>query len=57
MRIAGAEVIICSPGRNFSTLKLARGAGINGLGDATRHGRDLAVASDPPPRMATRARC
>jgi len=45
MRIADARVVICSPGRNFVTLKLITEDGIHGLGDATLNGRELAVAS------------
>jgi len=45
MRITDAKVIICSPGRNFVTLKIVTEDGIHGLGDATLNGRELAVAS------------
>jgi len=45
MRITDARVIICSPGRNFVTLKVTTEDGIYGLGDATLNGRELAVAS------------
>ncbi len=45
MKIIDAEVIICSPGRNFVTLKVITDQGIYGLGDATLNGRELAVAS------------
>jgi mannonate dehydratase len=45
MRIADAKVIVCSPGRNFVTLKLSTENGVYGLGDATLNGRELAVAS------------
>ncbi len=45
MKIVEARVIICSPGRNFVTLKLVTEDGIDGLGDATLNGRELAVAS------------
>lgn len=45
MKITGAKVIVCSPGRNFVTLKLITEDGIHGLGDATLNGRELAVAS------------
>src|SRR6267378_1431343 len=45
MRIADAKVIICSPSRNFVTLKITTEDGIHGLGDATLNGRELAVAS------------
>ncbi|HEX4565142.1 MAG TPA: bifunctional D-altronate/D-mannonate dehydratase, partial [Vicinamibacterales bacterium] len=45
MRITGGKVIVCSPGRNFVTLKLETEDGVYGLGDATLNGRELAVAS------------
>jgi mannonate dehydratase len=45
MRITDAKVIVCSPGRNFVTLKITTEDGIYGLGDATVNGRELAVAS------------
>src|SRR4249920_938644 len=45
MRIADAKVIVCSPGRNFVTLKIVTEDGVYGLGDATLNGRELAVAS------------
>jgi L-alanine-DL-glutamate epimerase and related enzymes of enolase superfamily len=45
MRITDAKVIVCSPGRNFVTLKIITEDGIYGLGDATLNGRELAVAS------------
>jgi len=45
MKIINASVIVCSPGRNFVTLKLTTEDGITGLGDATLNGRELAVAS------------
>jgi mannonate dehydratase len=45
MKIVGGAVIVCSPGRNFVTLKLETQDGIYGLGDATLNGRELAVAS------------
>lgn len=45
MKITDARVIICSPGRNFVTLKVTTEDGIYGLGDATLNGRELAVAS------------
>ena len=44
-RIEGAEVIVCSPGRNFVTLKLTTSDGVVGLGDATLNGRELAVVA------------
>ena len=45
MRITNARVIVCSPGRNFVTLKVETGDGVHGLGDATVNGRELAIAS------------
>jgi len=45
MKIVEAKVIVCSPGRNFVTLKLITEDGIHGVGDATLNGRELAVAS------------
>jgi mannonate dehydratase len=45
MRIVDAKVIVCSPGRNFVTLKLTTEDGVHGLGDATVNGRELSVAS------------
>jgi mannonate dehydratase len=45
VRIREAKVIVCSPGRNFVTLKLTTDEGLTGVGDATLNGRELAVAS------------
>ena len=45
MKITSAKVIICSPGRNFVTLKVETDEGIYGLGDATLNGREMSVAS------------
>jgi mannonate dehydratase len=45
MRIVDAKVIVCSPGRNFVTLKVTTDEGVTGVGDATLNGRELAVAS------------
>jgi len=45
MTITAGRVIVCSPGRNFVTLRLETADGIAGLGDATLNGRELAVAS------------
>jgi mannonate dehydratase len=46
MRITDAEVIVCSPDRNFVTLKIhTDDGGVYGLGDATLNGRELAVAA------------
>ena len=45
MKIVGADVIVCCPGRNFVTLKITTDEGVTGLGDATLNGRELSVAS------------
>ena len=45
MRIVDATVNVCCPGRNFVTLKIVTEDGIQGLGDATLNGRELAVSS------------
>ena len=45
MKIIAADVIVSSPSRNFVTLKITTDEGLTGLGDATLHGRELAVAS------------
>ena len=45
MKIAAAKLIICSPDRNFVTLRIDTDEGVYGLGDATLNGRELAVAS------------
>src|SRR5213079_1485701 len=45
MRITDARVIVCSPVRNFVTLKIVTEDGVHGVGDATLNGRELAVAS------------
>jgi len=45
VKITDAKVFVCSPGRNFVTLKIFTDEGIYGLGDATLNGRELAVAS------------
>jgi len=45
MRITEAKVAVCSPDRNFVTLKLTTDDGVTGLGDGTLNGRELAVAS------------
>ena len=44
MKITDAKVFVCSPGRNFVTLKITTDEGIAGLGDATLNGRELSVA-------------
>lgn len=45
MKIISAKVIVCSPGRNFVTLKIETDEGIYGLGDATLNGREKAVVA------------
>src|ERR1700759_2835980 len=45
MKITNASVIVCSPGRNFVTMKIETNEGIYGLGDGTLNGRELAVVS------------
>jgi mannonate dehydratase len=45
VRIASAKVIVCSPGRNFVTLRIETDEGVTGVGDATLNGRELAVAA------------
>lgn len=45
MKITAARVIVCSPGRNFVTLKIETDQGIHGIGDATLNGREKAVVS------------
>lgn len=45
MKITSAKVIVCSPGRNFVTLKIFTDEGIYGLGDATLNGMEKAVAT------------
>ncbi len=45
MKISAARLIVCSPDRNFVTLKIETDEGLYGLGDATLNGRELAVAA------------
>ena len=45
MKVISARLIVCSPDRNFVTLKIETDEGIYGLGDATLNGRELAVVS------------
>ena len=49
-KIVSARVILTSPGRNFTTLKIECDDGTTGVGDATLNGRELAVA--PGSRMS-----
>jgi hypothetical protein len=41
MRIVGGKVIVCSPGRNFVTLKLETEGGVMYLGDLPGLGVDI----------------
>jgi len=45
MKIVSAKVIVCSPGRNFVTLKIETDEGLSGIGDATLNGREQAVVA------------
>ena len=45
MNITAARLIICSPDRNFVTLRIDTDEGVYGLGDGTLNGRELAVAA------------
>ncbi|MEO5807457.1 D-mannonate dehydratase ManD [Devosia sp.] len=45
MKIKDIKVIVCSPGRNFVTVKIITDEGLHGVGDGTVNGRELAVAS------------
>ncbi len=45
MKITDGKVFVCSPGRNFVTLKLYTDEGVYGLGDCTLNGRELSVVS------------
>ena len=45
MKITNPSVIVCSPDRNFVTLKIETVEGLIGIGDATLNGRELSVAS------------
>lgn len=45
MKIVEAKVIVCSPGRNFVTLKIITDEGVYGVGDATLNGREKSVVS------------
>jgi len=45
MKIVDARVIVCSPDRNFVTLRIETDDGIYGLGDATLNGRELPVVA------------
>jgi mannonate dehydratase len=45
MKIIAARVIVCSPGRNFVTLKIETDQGLTGIGDATLNGREKSVVA------------
>ncbi len=45
MKIIDARVIVCSPGRNFVTLKIVTDEGVYGIGDGTLNGREKSVVS------------
>ena len=45
MKITEIKVIVCSPGRNFTTVKIMTDEGVYGIGDGTVNGRELAVVS------------
>ena len=45
MKIKEIKVIVCSPGRNFVTVKIITDEGVYGIGDGTVNGRELAVVS------------
>ena len=45
MTIDKIDVNVCSPGRNFVTLKIVTSDGVVGWGDATLNGRELSVAA------------
>ncbi|MGF6232762.1 mannonate dehydratase [Inquilinus ginsengisoli] len=45
MKIKDVKVIVCSPGRNFVTVKIVTDEGLYGVGDGTVNGRELAVVS------------
>lgn len=45
MKIKDIKVFVCSPGRNFVTVKIVTDSGFYGLGDATVNGREMAVVA------------
>jgi|TARA_B110000211_G_scaffold234966_1_gene307873 mannonate dehydratase len=45
VKIEAIKVFVCSPGRNFVTVKVMTDAGVYGLGDATVNGREMAVVT------------
>lgn len=45
MKITDASVFLCSPGRNFVTLRIETDEGVYGIGDGTVNGREKAVVA------------
>ncbi len=45
MKISQIQVFVCSPGRNFVTVKVTTEDGTTGIGDTTLNGREMAVVS------------
>ena len=45
MKITDVKIIVCSPGRNFVTVKIFTDEGLTGVGDATLNGREKAVVA------------
>jgi len=45
LKIKQIKVFICSPGRNFVTVKVITDSGLYGFGDATVNGREMAVVT------------
>ncbi len=45
MKITDVKIIVCSPGRNFVTVKIYTDEGLTGVGDATLNGREKAVVA------------
>jgi len=45
MKIEDIRVFVSCPGRNFVTVKIVTEDGVNGLGDATVNGREMAVVA------------
>jgi mannonate dehydratase len=45
MKITAIRVIVCSPGRNFVTVKVMTDQGLHGIGDGTVNGREKAVVA------------
>jgi mannonate dehydratase len=45
LKIQEIKIIVCSPGRNFVTVKIVTDTGLYGLGDATVNGRETSVVA------------